>query len=142
MRVEYTLPGMQPSVTPQAVQAATAGGPYGPGFKDRLRQLATNFQANWRQVLGLDQIPAGGTNVGPPPKPANLETRDPAATRLQWRRLIDRHSSVLSPTASSGDMTPATNAPLPKVQRMQVLLMQMQQMEDGVTARSLTATRG
>ena len=42
---------IQPPVSPQAVQAATAGGPYGPNFKDRLRQFSANFQLSWRQAL-------------------------------------------------------------------------------------------
>jgi hypothetical protein len=139
MRVEYTLPGMQPPVNPQMVQAANAGGPYGPNFKDRLRQLSANFQLNWRHVLRLDQVPPGATVVGPPPKPTNLELKDPAAARLQWRRLVDRNSQQLmgQPNANTTASTPS-----PKVQRMQALLIQMQQMEDNVTSRSLTATRG
>lgn len=130
---------MQPPVSPQAVKAANAGGPYGPNFKERLRQFSANFQLSWRQVLRLDQMPAGPTNIGPPPKPVNLESRDPANARLQWRRLVDRNSQQLLSAPSTDGPTTATSS---KVQRMQALLVQMQQMEDGVIARSLTATRG
>ncbi len=139
MRVEYTLPGMQPPVTPAEVQAATAGGPYGPTFKDRLKQFSTNFQTTWRQVLRLDTVPAGPTTMGPPPRPRVCEMREPAEARMQWRRLVERNGRMLATSVSADG--PSANAPH-KLQRMQALLVQIQQMEDGVISRSLTATRG
>ena len=121
------------------VRAATAGGPYGPTFGDRLRRLSANFQNNWRQVLGLDQVPPSPTTFGPPPKPAPFETRDPEENRLQWTRLVDRSSRMLADSPADGTGTSVSS---PRVQRMHVLLVQMQQMEDNVISRSLAATRG
>src|SRR5690349_15520150 len=103
---------MQPQVKPQAIEAAKASGPYGPSFRDRLRQFKANFQLTWRQVLGLDQVPPGPTVVGPPPRPNTLELQDPADMRLQWRRLVDRNAQQLLSTDRD-----ATNGPSPKVQR-------------------------
>jgi hypothetical protein len=139
MRVDYTIQGMQPPVDPRMVRAANAGGPYGPTFGERLRRFTANFRLNWRQVLGLDQVPPGPTTLGPPPKPATLETRDPGEVRQQWRRLAGRSSRMLaeSPPGDTG-----TNALSPKTRRMHALLAQMQEMEDGVVSRSLSATRG
>ena len=135
MRVEYTIQGMQPPVDPRIVRASNAGGPYGATFGERLRRMSANFGINWRQTLRLDQPPPGPTTLGPPPKPGTIEAREPADLRMQWRRLVDRSRQSLAGDTAGG---PAS----PKVQRMQVLLVQMQSMEDGVLARCLTATRG
>src|SRR5215471_11023780 len=127
MRVEYTLQGMQPTVDPNVVRAATAGGPYGPTFGERLRRLSANVLTTWRQVLGVDQVPPGPTVLGPPPKPANFETRDPAETRMQWRRLLARSSSLMGQAAPGETSTSLVS---PKVQRMHALLIEMQSMEN------------
>jgi len=139
MRVDYTLPGLQPTVDPRMVRAATTAGPYGPTFADRLRRLSSTFQITWRQVLKVDQPPPGPTTIGPPPKPSVMETRDAGETGLQWRRLVDRTGEMVA-QLPRGDIS--TNSSAGKLQRMHALMSQIQQMEDEVLSHSLSATRG
>ena len=124
MRIQYTLPGMQP--------AGFGGEPVttapGQSFKGRLRRLNSTAPPNWRQVLGLDQQRNTALTIGPPPKPVNLERKDVASERLRWRNLISRDIP-----ASDNDSG---------VGRMLGLLRGFQEMEDSVVARSLAETRG
>jgi hypothetical protein len=130
MRIQYTLPGLQPAVTTQAKSA----GPISPTFKNRMQQIAAGPPVSWKQILRLDRTPAGPGSVGPPPKPATLEVLDVASERLRWRNLLVRHGGGQAQSGIPG-------AP-PKVQRMVAVLTRMQELEDALIARSLSETGG
>src|SRR2546426_10398604 len=84
MRIQYTLPGLQPAVTTQAKSA----GPISPTFKNRMQQIAAGPPVSWKQILRLDRTPAGPGAVGPPPKPAALGVLDGASEGLRRRDLV------------------------------------------------------
>ncbi len=134
MRVQYTLPGMQPSQTAQI----TPGEPSAASFKSRLRRLSTSIPLNWKQTLRLNQPPLSATLIGPPPKPATLELKDAASQRLRWRNLLERQSRSF--VALDAEQT--TTGEMRSVQRMLSLLLHYQKLEDSVISRHLTESRG
>jgi hypothetical protein len=124
MRIQYTLPGMQPA----GFGGETVVTDPGQSFKGRLRRLTSTAPTNWRQVLRLDQQRNTALTIGPPPRPVNLELKDAASERVRWRNLISRDIP-----GSDSD---------PGVGRMVGLLRGFQEMEDSVVARTLSETRG
>ena len=134
MRVHYTLPGMQPSRSTQAVTSQEIT----PSFKSRLRRLSTSLPLSWKRMLRLDQPTFNATLFGPPPRPPTLELKDAASERLRWRNLLERQSrSFVGLKAESQSVQE-----LRSVQRMLNLLLNYQRMEDAVIARHLTDSRG
>jgi hypothetical protein len=123
MKVDYTLPGLQPAVTRQPQLPASSG----VSFQSRLRRLSARATVSWKQLLRLDVAPADAAHIGPPPKPASLETRDAADLRLRWRNLLDGHQAVESH---------------PAVTRMLALLGGMQETEDALISRHVAESRG
>jgi len=134
MRVRYTLPGLLPAPAPET----TAGAPAGPSFQNRLRRLSVAIPVPWSQTLRLDRPPAGGGFIGPPPRPATLETRDAASERVRWRSLLDRHSRLFEdPAALGAAMGAAGSREMASVQRMLALLQRFRELEDAVIARQI-----
>ena len=125
MRVRYTLPGLQPAISPQTQSAAA------PSFQSRLRRIAARAPVSWQQLLRLDRQPAGARTLEPPPVPPELERLDAVSLRLRWRTLIERHSSGLG---SAAPQDPAA--------KMLALLYRMREMEDAVMAQHFSETGG
>jgi hypothetical protein len=123
MKVDYTLPGLQPAVTRQPHLPPSGG----VSFQSRLRRLSARATVGWKQLLRLDVAPANTGHIGSPPKPASLETRDAADRRLRWRNLLDSHQA--------GESQPA-------VTRMLALLGRMQETEDAMISRHVSESRG
>jgi len=124
MKVEYTLPGLQP----EAVSEADAPIESDVSFRGKLRSLRAEVPVRWEQHLGLDARPVTASYIGPPPRPRTLELNDVETDRLRWRQMLVRHSEGMNPPPASG--------------RMLALLSEMQEMEDSILTRHLALTRG
>jgi hypothetical protein len=122
MRVQYTLPQMQPGGLNNVEVTQTGLRP----FKSRLRRLSRKDALNWQQILRVDQSTDSAATIGPPPRPANFEMRDSASERLRWRNLIMQQP----PTGDE------------RIQRMFGLFQAHQTMEDRVISRYLAETQG
>ena len=132
MRVDYTLPSIQPGALPE-LPATTVE--TGQSFREQLRTSTVNLPATWEQEMRLDARPFTGTYIGPPPRPHNMEVGDPESERLRWRNMLLRHDSSLD--AASGD----SESQQP-VRAMLNLLLDMQDMEDSIMAQNVAVTRG
>jgi hypothetical protein len=134
VRVDYTLPSIQPDALPEL----PAGGEAGPSFREQLRAgQPVQLPVSWEEQLRLDARPFTGTYIGPPPRPHTMEMNDPERERERWRSMVYRHSTALD--ASAGSTTSAARQP---VQAMLELLQDMQDMEDSIVSQNVAVTRG
>ncbi len=134
MRVDYTLPSLQPAALPGLPAAEESGR----SFKEQLRGPSpAELPVNWQQQMRLDARPFTGSYIGPPPRPHSLEIGDPEAERSRWRNLLYKHDSALDATSVS-----AGGAPQQSVRAMLNLLLDMQDMEDSIVAQNVAVTRG
>ncbi|MFN0169109.1 MAG: hypothetical protein ACKV22_22010 [Bryobacteraceae bacterium] len=136
MRVQYTLPGLQPSV-PNTAGTASARAATGARatFREHIRRLGASLPTSWRSLLRLDRAPRNAGYIGPPSRPATLEIRDMAAERVRWRSMLDRHAKEFTEKPPPGDAAQG-------IERMLALMMRMQELEDGVVSRHLSDARG
>lgn len=133
MRVDYTLPALQPESLPDMPFAGETGA----SFRDQLRSPAVQLPVGWEQQLGLDARPFTGTYIGPPPPPQTLELGDAETQRSRWRSMLSRHSQSQVTAGPSGN-----SAARQPVEGMLSMLAEMQQMEDSIVSRSVGITRG
>ena len=110
MRVDYTLPALQP----ETLAEMPATGETGPSFRDQLRRLTVQAPVGWQQQLRLDTRPFTGTYIGPPPRPQSLELKDPETERSRWRNMLQRHSMALA----SGRASASTSQPVQRMPRL------------------------
>jgi hypothetical protein len=129
MRVDYTLPALQPAALPETTGAGAA---LAPAFRDQLRGTRVQLPEGWTHVLGLDARPFSASYIGPPHRPQTLELNDAESERTRWQGLLLRHSDAQSQAAEPGSRA---------IGRMLQLLQEMQRMEDGLLARCVVATR-
>jgi hypothetical protein len=132
MRVNYTLPGLMPMEPSPAEVSRTGDSP----FRARIGIAPAPRFLNWRSLLRLEQVPVNAAVIGPPPRPAELDSTDAATMRVNWRRMLDRQ--VESFAASADPSRPDTQA----IERMLSLLMRFRDDEDDVTARRLAESEG
>ncbi len=124
MKIDYTLPGLLPApVAPPAPSEST-----GLAFRSRLAMLRPQPRADWRELLRLDRAPAAP--IGPPPRPAGLESTEGPAQRAQWQHMLERHSALLPAGGEAGP-----------VGRMMALLFNLRDMQQAVVARHLATTQ-
>lgn len=133
MRVDYTLPSIQPDTLPDL----PTPGETGQTFRDQLRTPSVQLPVNWEQEMRLDARPFTGTYIGPPPRPHTMEVGDPEAERSRWRNLLYRHDGALDAAGNS-----AGAAAQQPVRAMLSLLLDMQDMEDSIVAQNVAVTRG
>jgi hypothetical protein len=133
MRIEYTIPGWQP--TPQTGVGAPAAGS---DFHSKLRELEAPQTVNWRSVLRLDKPAPSAAALTPPPRPADAELATPAEQSRQWHDLLLRGDQWLAGQSESAP----EGSDLAALQKMQGVLMGFQEMEDTITTRRLMETRG
>lgn len=133
VRVDYTLPALEPGGLPEL--------PAGQGteltFRDQLRGVSVDLPVQWEQQMGLDARPFTGSYIGPPPRPHTLELNDADAQRSRWREMLWRHM----PLAAADSYTGSAGRGQP-VQTMLDMLLEMQQMEDSMVSQSVGVTRG
>ncbi len=133
MRVDYTLPALQPGSLPEL----PTGQEPELSFRGQLRNVAVQLPATWEQQLRLDARPFSGTYIGPPPRPHTLELHDAETQRSRWRNMLWRHTPL--GVASNESSTATRGQP---VQTMLEMLLDMQQMEDSIVSQSVAVTRG
>ena len=133
MRVDYTVPALQPESLPEPT---TTGEP-GLSFRDQLRRPAAPVPASSEHQLRLDVPPFTAAYIGPPPRPQNLQLNDPATEHLRWHNMVQRHSRALD----AGGAQANSNGAEP-VRTMLEMLQGMQQMEDSIVSREVAVTRG
>jgi len=133
MRVDYTLPSLQPEAFPEMPVGIEAPS----SFRDHLNALNVELPQDWSQQLRLDVRPFTGTYISPPPLPSTLSRGDPETERARWRGMLSRHSQPV--TAASQSVGANGRQP---VQGMLAMLLEMQDMEDAIVSRSVGVTRG
>jgi hypothetical protein len=133
MRVDYTLPALQPGTLPELPSGPESTRP----FREQLRVSAPELPLGWEQQLRLDARPFTGTYIGPPPRPQALQLSDPETQRARWRSMIWRHSVALDAgtTFARANSTKA-------IRTMLEMLQEMQEMEDSIIAQQVAVTRG
>lgn len=133
MRVDYTLPALQPGTLAEAPTAGETSA----SFHDHLSGPALPLPVSWEQQLRLDVRPFTGSYIGPPPRPHALEVNDPQTERSRWRNMVSRHGRALGTAGYSGTSTGQRC-----VQTMLEMLLDMQQMEDSIVSQNAAVTRG
>jgi len=129
MRVDYTLPALQPAALPGATGTGEA---LAPAFRDQLRGTSVQLPQGWEHVLRLDEHPFSASYLAPPPRPQTLTLSDAETERVRWQGLVVRHSAAQAQSAGPGAQA---------LGRMLELLQEMQRMEDGLLARCVAGTR-
>ena len=129
MRVDYTLPALQPSALPDPTGTGEA---LAPSFRAQLRAPRVQLPEGWAHVLRLDARPFTASYIGPPPRPHTLTLSDAESERVRWQSLVLRHSDGQSESSQPGGLA---------IGRMMQLLQEMQRMEDGLMARCAVETR-
>jgi hypothetical protein len=132
MRVDYTLPTLQPAISPDVSSAPTE---VTPSFRDYLRLDSVPLPSNWEQQLHLTERPFTASYIGPPPRPRIFEISDAETERVRWRSMLWRHTPPPGGPSSSEGGSIALRA-------MMNMLQQMQDMEDSIVAKSVAVTRG
>jgi hypothetical protein len=132
MRIDYTLPALEPAISPDvsAPQPETM-----PSFRGRLHSPSVALPSGWEEQLRLGDRPFTASYIGPPPRPRTLETSDAESERFRWRNMLWRHAAPPANEPDSG----SDHGP---VGGMMNMLLQMQQMEDAIVAQSVAVTRG
>lgn len=135
MRIDYTLPALQPGTVLEAEQLEQSERLT---FQERLRRSApVQLPLSVDRVLGLDAVPQNAMALGPPPRPHTLETSDADSERSRWRSMLLSHSQTVRATGVSLDPH-ARQA----VDTMLGLLVQTLRMEEAIASRSAAVTRG
>ena len=127
MKIQYTLPGYEPEITP----LPETGEENGLSFDRLMRASPLCDSTSWKQALSLDRTPGGPTHIGPPP--GSREFRDVQAERLHWRQLLSQHLDGERGLTGQGHE---------KVMQMLDLLDQAQQAADEVWAHTLDGAGG
>lgn len=136
MRVNYTLPGLQPQVhNLSGAAAAKAASSARASFREHVRRLSAALPVFWKELLRLDKPPMQAGYVGPPPRPASLDIHHSAAERIRWRSMLDRRAQEFTENPPPGQDGAS-------IERMLALLMRLQELEDGVVSRHLSETQG
>ncbi len=133
MRVDYTLPGLDPGSLPELPASVETGR----SFSDQLRSPAVELPLNWQHELHLDARPATATNIGPPPRPPSLEMGDSASERTRWRSMLSRHNKALAAADNSN-----AGADTLAVSVMLDMLSGSQDAEDSIVYHNGSVTRG
>jgi hypothetical protein len=132
MRVDYTLPALQPAILPDSPSTGEAA----PSFRDQLRAPVIQVPVTWEQQLGLDARPFDASYIEPPPRPSTLHVGDAATERAVWRNMLVRHSDPSQPVPG------LDGAPSGPVHVMLGMLTEMRQMEDEIVSQDASLTRG
>ena len=131
MRVDYTLPGILPEVTPAGPPPTESGERVAESFGAQLQHLRVPEVTDWREVLRLNAQPVGAANLGPPPLPYGLDSRDGASQRAWWRGMLRLHIQAFE----SGADPEMESEGHESVARMLGLLSESQRREGAIFAR-------
>jgi hypothetical protein len=133
MRVDYTLPALQPWAPAETPEISAEGGS---SFQDLVRGGAAELPQTVDALLRLDVRPFTGTYVGPPPRPPVLAAHDAESQRQQWYGMLHRHSG------GTGMGTRTHGGRGQSVQNMMEMLRDMQDMEDSIVSQAVGLSRG
>jgi hypothetical protein len=140
MRVDYTLPGVLPEVTPTAAPAMESGEGETQPFGAHFQRLQVPDVTDWRVVLRLNTLPGGAANIGPPAPPYGIDSRDGASQRAWWRGMLYKHArSFENGRQATSSQTEADGHA--SVARMLGLLSESQRCEDAIFARHFAEGR-
>ena len=134
MRIDYTLPALQPGVLLEADRLQDGSRP---SFRDLIRGAPLRLPVALEHVLHLDAAPLNARFLGPPPRPHSLELSDANSEHVRWRNMLISH---LQSVRTSGSQLDAHGAHA--VQTMLRMLLQSQRMEDAIASRCAAVTRG
>ena len=132
MRVDYTLPALQPAIATEAPEIASEGSS---SFRELVQGEAGPLPSTVDDLLRLDVRPYTGTYIGPPPRPPVLMMQDVETQRKQWYGILRRHSDGGTASRTSTGKGRA-------VQNMMDMLQEMQGMEDAIVSQSVALSRG
>jgi hypothetical protein len=132
MRVDYTLPALQPWAPAETPEITAQEGS---SFQDLVRGGAAELPPTVDALLRLDVRPFTGTYVGPPPRPPVLG-HDAESQRRQWYGMLHRHSG------GAGMGTRSHGGRAQSVQNMVEMLLDMQDMEDSIVSQAVALSRG
>lgn len=132
MKVEYTVPALQPETLPDLPTTREPGW----SFREQLRRPSVQVQVSSEHDLRLDVRPFTATYIGPPPRPPALQLSDVETERWRWHSMVTRHAT---PADAGG---PDGSAGEESVQTMLAMLLDMQQMEDSIVSQQVAVTRG
>jgi hypothetical protein len=132
MRVDYTLPSLEPEKLPELPASVETG----VSFRDQLLGTPSDLNVNWQEGLNLDVRPPDATYLEPPTRPKTMDIRDPGTERKRWRGMLTRHSNAMASASPQG-----TNDQHP-VRVMLDMLTDMQQTEDSIVSQNAALSRG
>ncbi len=132
MRVDYTLPSLEPEKLPELPASVETG----VSFREQLLGTPTDLAVNWQQDLNLDTRPPDATYLEPPTRPQTMDIRDPGTQRKRWRGMLTKHSNAMASASPQG-----SNQEHP-VRVMLDMLMDMQHSEDSIVSQNAALSRG
>jgi len=133
MRVDYTLPSLEPERLPELEShETTAAVP----FRDQLRTPINPVPVNWQQEMHLDARPPDATHLDPPQRPPSMEIRDAETERKRWRSMLSRHNQTLSHAMFADPNSKEA------VRVMLEMLLDMQHAGDAIASQNAAMTRG
>lgn len=132
MRVEYSLPSLQPDKLPEPATLEEGA----ISFREQLQGLAGEMPIDWQQEMQVDSRPLDSTYLDPPSRPSTMEIRDSQSERSRWRSMLARHSKQSAGANGNGSTESHS------VQVMLDMLRDMQQAEDSIVSQSSALTRG
>jgi hypothetical protein len=131
MRVNYTLPSIDPEKMPELPASVETG----ISFQDQMRGPSSEMTVHWQQDLHLDSRAPNATYLDPP-RPNSLEIRDAESQRTRWRSMLARHDS----TTSRNSLQDPNDQHAVSV--MLDMLNDMQQTGDVIVSQNAAVTRG
>jgi hypothetical protein len=132
MRVDYTLPSLEPEKLPELPASVETG----VSFREQLLGTPSDLTVNWQKDLNLDTRPPDATYLEPPTRPKTMDIRDPGTERKRGRGMLTRHSNAMASASPQG-----SNDQHP-VRVMLDMLTDMQQSEDSIVSQNAALSRG
>lgn len=133
MRVDYTLPALQPAISPDTQEI---GGEGGASFREFLQGEVAPLPGTVDEQLRLDARPYTGTYIGAPPRPHTLGLQDADAQRQCWHGIVRKHFQ------NTGNLSRIGMGRGQPVYNMLEMLQDMQDMEDSIVAQAVALSRG
>ncbi|HEX3821587.1 MAG TPA: hypothetical protein VHW45_14730 [Candidatus Sulfotelmatobacter sp.] len=134
MRVDYTLPSIEPERTPELPESPETQTAI--TFRDQLRGPSTDVPVSWQQQMHLDTRPPDAAHLDPPQRPQTMEIRDAETEGKRWRSMLSRQDKSLA-SANFADSSQKQS-----VRVMLDMLLDMQHAGDAISAQNAAVTRG
>lgn len=122
MKINYTLPGYRPETDVARDMVESFDSP----FKNRMQAFEQQQPVEWKDLLGLNQMPPDPSQLVQPQWESGGVT-DTSALRQEWRDILSRHGGTEEMQNSSEP-----------VRRMLQLLESYQREADGVFSRGVS----